>query len=462
MSRATPIRHQKISRAVTERKTAVILLTPLAVLVVAYIFLSSLLPAQVKVRPETGSRDVPVDTSILISASWMRGSISNVTVKETKLDPLGNPIESAVINGKLEDGAFVTSDGKPPLKPDSRYDVTVEGRLTEFTMTGPRRRDVTENITFHTIVTPAPIFTKDTQVVPMDEPIVVEFNTFIKSFQYEMSPELPTTMKIDEGNPTRALISFEGYEQGQKLQLTVTDVEAENGSRLQHSYSQTIVTTDPLKVTFVPGDGEAAVNLASRPTLTFSEAIRNQDSFESLVSVEPATLGGWDWVDEKTVEFKPLHDWVKGTEVTIRLKGGPEGLRSESGSFLRQDVESSFTTKPSKMIDVNLTTQTLTLYDNDQKVKSFLISSGSKATPSLTGTYAVYHKAEKVDMQGEGYSAPNVPWVIMFNGDYTIHGNYWATTFGVPSSHGCVGMPVADAEYVYNWTPIGAIVSIHN
>lgn len=450
-------------RAGAGRKVAaVLLLGGFAALVISYILLTSLFPPHVKVNPETGSRDVPLDTPISISTSWLRGNITSIAVKETRLDPLGNPVSNRVIDGRLEGGVFVPREEGQLLKPDSRYDVAVEAQLTELTITGPKHRTVSENITFQTIVTPAPIFTRETQVVAMDEPIVVEFNTPVKSFRYEIAPELATTMKIDDDNPTRALISFTGYEQGQKFQLTVTDAEAENGSRLEHPYSQTIATTDPLKVVFVPGDGEGAVSLAARPTLTFSEEIKNQDLFESLVSLEPSTLGGWDWVDERTVEFKPLNDWVKGTKVTIRLKGGPEGLRSVSGSFLRQDVESTFTTKPSKLIDVNLTTQTMTLFDNDQQVKSFLISSGDKATPTLTGTYSVYHKAEKVDMRGEGYSAPNVPWVIMFNGDYTIHGNYWATRFGAPSSHGCVGLPLADAEYVYNWTPIGAIVSIHN
>lgn len=462
MSRATPIHHQKLARAGTGRKTvAVILLTALVVLVVAYILLTSLFPPQVKVEPASGSRDVPVDSSLTISTSWMRGSISAVTVKETRLDPLGNPLASRVIDGKLKDGVFITGEGGQLLRPDSRYEVTVEAQLTDLTLTGPKRRNVTENIAFQTIVTPAPIFTKETQVVPMGESVVVEFNTPIESFKYEIAPELATSMSIDENNPTRALISFTGYEQGQKFQLTVTDAQGENGARLERPYSQTIATTDPLKVVFVPGDGESAVSLGARPTLTFSEEIKNKDVIETLVSLEPAALGGWDWVDDKTVEFKPLNDWSKGAKITIRLKGGPEALRSESGSFLRQDVESTFTTKPSKMIDVNLTTQTMTLFDNDQPVKSFLISSGDKATPTLTGTYAIYHKAEKVDMRGEGYVAPNVPWVLMFNGDYTIHGNYWATRFGAPSSHGCVGLPVADAEYVFNWSPIGTIVSIH-
>lgn len=462
MSRATPIQNQKIARSTARWKPiAIIIVTILAALVVAYVIVASLFPPAVKIQPESGSRDVPVGEELKISTSWMRGTVKSVTVREISLDPLGNAIGDRIIEGQLVDGVFLTGDGSPLLKPDARYEVTAEADLTELTASGPERRSVTEQANFQTIITPAPVFMKDTQVVPLGEPIIVEFNTPVIAFDYKIAPEINATVRIDEENPTRALISFDGYEQGQKFQLTITGAVAENGSSLQHPYTQTIATTDPLIVVFVPGDGEAGVSQSERPTLNFSEDIKNKELFESLVSMEPATLGGWDWLDDKTVEFKPLQNWAQGAQIKIHLKGGPEGIRGVSGSFVRQDVESSFTTKPSKMIDVNLTTQTLTMYDNDQAVKSFLVSSGSQATPSLTGTYAVYHKAEKVTMRGEGYVAPDVPWVLMFNGDYTIHGNYWATAFGVPSSHGCVGLPVGDAEYLYNWTPVGTIVSIH-
>lgn len=434
----------------------------LAAFMLAYIITASLFPPAVKINPENGSKDVSVDRQLTISTSWMRGSITSVIVKEISLDPLGNPTSNRVIEGRMVGDAFVPNDGSPLLKNDAKYEVVVNAQLTELTLTGPRGRDVTENISFQTIITPAPIFLKDSQTVPLGEPIVVEFNTPIKSFAYELAPELPSKSRIDEENPTRAFITFEGYEQGQKYQLTVKAAEAENGGMLQHPYTQTISTTEPLKVVFIPGDGESGVSAGERPSLTFSEKIRNKEFLESLISIEPATLGAWEWdKDGKTVEFKPLQNWTQGAKTTIRFKGGPEGLRTETGSYLREDVESSFTIKPSKSIDVDLTAQKVTLYDNDQQVKTMPCSSGSLATPSLTGTYAVYAKAEKVDMRGEGYFAPNVPWVLMFNGDYTIHGNYWSTSFGVPTSHGCVGLPLPDAEYLFNWTPIGTIVSIH-
>lgn len=243
--------------------------------------------------------------------------------------------------------------------------------------------------------------------------------------------------------------------------LTVTDAIAENGAGMLKPYTQKIATTDPLKIYFVPGDGESGVSLSTRPTLTFSEDIRNPEAAESVLSFDPQVLGSWDWIAPDKIEFKPLGDWTQSQKATIRLIGGTEAFRGISGSYLRHDVESTFTAKPSKLIDVNLTEQKVYLYDNDQLVKTMICSSGSQATPSLTGTYAVYAKAEKLDMRGEGYVAPNVPWVLMFNGDYTIHGNYWSTSFGTPTSHGCVGLPLDQAEYLFNWTPVGTIVSIH-
>ena len=444
-----------------KRAVIVIALSVLAVAILAYICLAAIFPPSVKIDPSPGSNDVPVDSQLKVSTSWFRGSINDVSVKETTLDPTGAPVGVRNVEGTLKDGIFVTTSGEPLLRTDSRYDITVNGELTDFTMTGPRSRDVTEHASFQTIITPAPIFTKELQVVQMGEPIAIEFNTPIESFSYEINPKLSSSSHVDETNPTKAFIVFDGYEQGQKYDLTITGVIANNGANLQHPYTQKIATTDPLKVIFVPGDGESGVSLGERPSLNFSEEIRNPELAESLLTVEPSTLGAWDWVAPDKVEFRPLQNWTQGAKITIRLKGGTNAFRSKSGSYLRQDVESSFTTKPSKMIDVDLTAQRVTLFDNDQLVKTMTCSSGSMATPSLTGTYAVYAKAAKIDMRGEGYVAPNVPWVLMFNGDYTIHGNYWATSFGTPTSHGCVGLPLPEAEYLYNWTPIGTIVAIH-
>ena len=462
MSRATPLQQPRFTESASRRKAAfVVSITIIVAAFLTYLSIASIFPPKVSIKPENGSKDVAVDNQLQISTSWMRGDIKKVTVKEISLDPLGAQTDERIVDGKLRGNIFVRNDGEPLLHPDSRYEVVVEADLTELTLTGPRHKETTEFATFQTITTPAPVFTKESQTVPIGEPIIVEFNTPISSFTYEITPELQSVSHMDENNPTRALITFEGYEQGKEYKLTITGATADNGAGMMHPYTQKINTTNPLKIFFVPGDGESGVNLSARPTLTFSEEIKNPEVAKSVLSFDQQILGGWDWIAPDKIEFKPLNNWTQGQKVTIRVKGGTEAFRGDSGSFLRQDVESTFTAKPSKMIDVNLKEQKVYLYDNDQLVKTMIASSGSLATPSLTGTYAVYAKAEKLDMRGEGYFAPNVPWVLMFNGDYTIHGNYWTTNFGTPTSHGCVGLPVDQAEYLFNWTPIGTIVTIH-
>ena len=48
--------------------------------------------------------------------------------------------------------------------------------------------------------------------------------------------------------------------------------------------------------------------------------------------------------------------------------------------------------------------------------------------------------------------------------DYVIHGNYWRplSYFGnINSSHGCVSTVPSEAEWMYDWTPIGTPVIVY-
>jgi lipoprotein-anchoring transpeptidase ErfK/SrfK len=128
------------------------------------------------------------------------------------------------------------------------------------------------------------------------------------------------------------------------------------------------------------------------------------------------------------------------------------------------------TSSSNKRIEVNLTTQTLTAFENDQNVGSFLISSG-KWGRTPVGTYYIWAKVKSQKMSGgvkelgTYYYLPNVPYIMFFYNDkvakklgYSLHGTYWHSNFGYPMSHGCVNMKTSEAEIIYNWaddkTPI--------
>jgi lipoprotein-anchoring transpeptidase ErfK/SrfK len=112
-------------------------------------------------------------------------------------------------------------------------------------------------------------------------------------------------------------------------------------------------------------------------------------------------------------------------------------------------------------IDVNLSQQMLYAYAGDTIVNSFVVSTGTWLTPTVTGKFKVWVKLRSSDMSGADYYLPAVPYVMYFFKDYGIHGTYWHNNFGTPMSHGCVNMSIPDAEWIYNFSTVGTVVNVH-
>lgn len=116
-----------------------------------------------------------------------------------------------------------------------------------------------------------------------------------------------------------------------------------------------------------------------------------------------------------------------------------------------------------RRIEVNLTRQTTTLFENGQAVNTYAISSGLPGTLTPTGDFRVFAHVRIQDMgcfPGAAYCTEDVPWVTYFAPNIAFHGTYWHNNFGTPMSHGCINMPVDVARYVYDWAPVGTEVSV--
>jgi LysM repeat protein len=114
-----------------------------------------------------------------------------------------------------------------------------------------------------------------------------------------------------------------------------------------------------------------------------------------------------------------------------------------------------------KWIDVNLSRQTLTAYEGTTAVFTAVVSTGTRWYPTVVGTFSVYVKYASTTMSGPGYYLTNVPYTMYFYRGYGIHGTYWHNNFGTPMSHGCVNMRTPDAQWLYNWAPVGTKVVTH-
>ena len=112
-------------------------------------------------------------------------------------------------------------------------------------------------------------------------------------------------------------------------------------------------------------------------------------------------------------------------------------------------------------IDVDLSQQRLYAYAGDTLMNSFVVSTGTWQTPTVTGKFNIWIKVRSQAMSGPGYYLPDVPYVMYFYKDYGLHGTYWHNNFGTPMSHGCVNLTIPDAEWLYNFSSVGTMVNVH-
>lgn len=111
-------------------------------------------------------------------------------------------------------------------------------------------------------------------------------------------------------------------------------------------------------------------------------------------------------------------------------------------------------------IVIELGRQSIYAYENGVLKKRALMSSGKMMTPTVLGDYEIYLKYRSQTMSGPGYSLDNVEWPMYFYAGYAIHGTWWHTMFGTPMSHGCVNLTNADAQWFWEFAPLGTPVHV--
>ncbi len=174
------------------------------------------------------------------------------------------------------------------------------------------------------------------------------------------------------------------------------------------------------------------------------------------------TLAGIAWRYGVTVDRLVQANGLRSANLIyvgqqLRIPGAqqPVAAAQATGQLAAAD------TPGEKWIEVDLSDQTLTAYAGGTPVYSAVVSTGLPGTPTVTGEYRIYAKYRSAPMSGPGYYLPNVPYIMYFYRGYALHGTYWHNNFGQPMSHGCVNLRTSDAEWLYNWAPVGTLVRIH-
>jgi lipoprotein-anchoring transpeptidase ErfK/SrfK len=296
------------------------------------------------------------------------------------------------------------------------------------------------------------------------------------AFTLKSSMELTQTqVTMSEGAPARVSVGRDDirvdmpqYQQGAEFDVRVVSGTSLQGAPLAEPVQMHFTTPPALSPpTVIPDDGSIGVQPSAHPSIAFPEAVADPAAATRALQIDPPVAGQWQWISPSQVEFIPDTRLPILTDVTINVHGGPNGPRTAAGGYLDNDVSTTFRTTDYKRMDVSLSRQTMTLFENDAAVRTIYVATGVAAAPTPTGTFYVQYKSSQmrfrgVNPDGSHYDIPDVHWVMPFWGDYTIHGAYWRARFGTPGSDGCISMTDADAKMLFDWADVGTPIVIHS
>ena len=227
-------------------------------------------------------------------------------------------------------------------------------------------------------------------------------------------------------------------------------------------------------------DFSSSIGRSAAPTIETWRGITGQEVYrraEPNRSKPPVgTLGAGTAVE--------VVRWVRGEEVEPRNDTWAE--LSDGTYVFSTSLRRTGTPEPGpipadapttgRWVDIDLGQQIATAYEGTTPVRTALISSGQPGWDTPTGVFPVLRRLEKDTMDGTtlvgqgpngagaDYKVENVRYVQYFTNDgAAIHENYWRrpATFGMPGSHGCVGMLPADAAWFWSFATVGTPLVIH-
>jgi lipoprotein-anchoring transpeptidase ErfK/SrfK len=190
------------------------------------------------------------------------------------------------------------------------------------------------------------------------------------------------------------------------------------------------------------------------------------------VHEEPLRLDfGWVVKDAapvlaEPIEGKPIARKPHYARLSLQTSNGPQGyFRVAEGWMPEADLRvPRLSPRPAEVgdteawIDVDLRTQTLVAYRGDVPVFATMVATGVGADGTAFATpKGIHHVRAKLlaatmdNLEHTGvapYSYEEVPFT-QYIGRVALHGAFWHDQFGIPRSHGCINLSLADAEWLF-------------
>jgi lipoprotein-anchoring transpeptidase ErfK/SrfK len=205
--------------------------------------------------------------------------------------------------------------------------------------------------------------------------------------------------------------------------------------------------------------------------VSFSEPVTHEARVEQLLSVKTSrpVKGGWYWVTNQQVRYRPEHPWP--AETNVDFHAALAGVEVAKGTWGTADTDVSFRVGSSTVSTVNIAKHTLTVYQDGKVTRVIPVTTGMPGFDTRNGIKVIISKEPWKQMDAATIDIPksspnyynlNVQWAmrVTWTGEF-LHAAPWSVASqGIANvSHGCTGMSTANAAWYYSVSKIGDMVT---
>ncbi|BAD56127.1 L,D-transpeptidase [Nocardia farcinica] len=327
---------------------------------------------------------------------------------------------------------------------------------------------------------------------PITELIKPKLLSPVKDGDKGVSPAAPMTFQVEDGRFTDVTLVNQqgkavqgklaadgrtwettevlGYGKTYRLTAEAIGLGGVNSTTLSFTTSSPDNQTKPY---LIPGEGEV-VGIGQPVAIQFDENIPDRRAAQDVIKIttNPPVEGAFYWLNNREVRWRPEHFWAPGTRVDIEVNVYGKDLGN--GLYGQENITSHFIVGDAVIFTADDNTKQVVVEQNGQVIRTMPTSMGKDSTPTDNGIYIVADKHEKIIMDSstygvavnspDGYRTPvDFATRISYSGIF-FHSAPWSVGAQGNSntSHGCLNLSPANAQWVYNFAKRGDITIIKN
>lgn len=310
----------------------------------------------------------------------------------------------------------------------------------------------------------------DAAAVPIDEPVTVTTSGGALDAVRVTSAAGAVEGTVADGTWTSSSLLEPGTDYSITAAATRADGRSVERTRSFHTVDLTL--DEQTYAAVAPLDGET-VGVGMPVVVTFDLPVTDRALFEKHMRVTstPAQKGSWYWLSDREAHYRPARYWKAGTDVSVDLD--INSLPAGNGIYGQESRSIDFQVGDSVVSRVDVGTHTMRTFVNGELARTMPISAGKAGWETRSGTKVIIEKFRRKRMNAatigvdesdpEYYDLSNVQYAmrVTYSGEF-LHAAPWSTGSqgSANVSHGCVGMSLADAQWLYERTNRGDVVEV--